>query len=121
MESGFGSLEPVIPATFEDPLDEIGTVRLDKPQHLVRQLPVTFGPQGLSCRREAVLAPRPPWTRPLVSVSDEAFRLQCRDLLANSAGRHANVARQLFGGGFAGLLEGREHGPAPGAYPRTTD
>src|SRR5258708_39875717 len=97
MESGFGSLEPVIPTAFEDPLDEIGTVLLDQTQHLVRQLPVTLGPQGLSCRREAVLAPRPPWTRPLVPVSDEAFRLQGRDLLANSANSHANNAGQLFG------------------------
>src|ERR1700726_1562812 len=97
MESGFGSLEPVIPTAFEDPLDKIGPVLADEIQHLVRQLPVTLGPQGLSCRREAVLAPRPPRTRPLIPVSDEAVRLQCRDLLANSSGRHANVAGQLFG------------------------
>src|SRR5713226_6216265 len=97
MESGFGSLDPVIPTAFEDPLDEIGSVLLDETQHLVRELPVTLGPQGLSCWREAVLSPRPPWTRPLVSVSNEAVRLQCRDLLANSASCHADIAGQLFG------------------------
>ena len=85
-------------------------------EQLVRELAVGLGEEGVGGGGDAVPQGPPPATGGLgrhLGGLHEAVAGEGHQVLAGAAHAHAELARELLGGGVAAAAQGVEHRPAP--------
>jgi len=76
LEPALRPLSPIAASALEGVLDQCRLGLLDEPEQLVRELPVTLGPERLRSGRQAVPSPGSAPAGALVAMGDQALFVQ---------------------------------------------